>query len=184
MVRNFADSCVMQWEQRQYTKTILYVKNTNTPTIYSVPRTPTFRANLQLCDKVAKTCQIAQTLAFCATSAKEQLQKQSDVKPTKVSQEALKIALSLTSAKAKLQKQSDENITDFLSTESIPNSKEVDQNVETSALTLQGEFLRWHRRLGHLSYKKMVLLCTLRILPRRLLTVRPPMCTSCKAGSM
>ena len=152
--------------------------------MYSVPRTPTFRANLQLCDKVAKTCQIAQTLAVCATSAKEQLQKQSDVKPTKVSQEALKIALRLTSTKAILQKQSDENITEFLSTDSIPDSKEVNQDVETSALTLQGEFLRWHHRLGYLSYKKMVLLCTLRILPRRLLTVRPPMCASCKTGSM
>ena len=60
----FADSCVMQWDQRKYTKTILYDKNTNTPKMYSVPRTPTFRANLQLCEKVAKTCQIAKTLAF------------------------------------------------------------------------------------------------------------------------
>ena len=137
----------MQWEQRKYTKTILYDKNTNTPKMYSVPRTPTFRANLQLCEKVSKTCQIAPTLDFCATSAKDQLQKQSDVKSTKVSQEALTIALSLSSVTAKLQKQSDENITDFLSTDSIPDSKAVNQDVETSALTLQGEFRRWHHRL-------------------------------------
>ena len=99
----YEDSCVMQWEQRKYTKTVIYDKNTNTPKMYSVPCTSTFRANLQLCDKVTKSCQIAQTLAFCATSAEEQLQKQSNVKPAKLSQEALKIALSLTSVKDKLQ---------------------------------------------------------------------------------
>ena len=152
-------------------KTGLYYKNTNTPKMHSVPHTPTFRANIQLCDKVAKSCQIVQILAFCTLSAKEQLQKQSDVKPIKVSQEALKIALNLTSAKDKLQKQSDENITDFLPTDTIPVFTEDDQDVNMSSHTLQCEFIRWHHRLGHLSYKNMVLLCTLRILSRRLLTV-------------
>ena len=71
----YDDACVMQWEQRKYTKTIIFDKNTNTPKMYSVPRTSTFCFNLQLCDKVGKNCQIDQTLAFCATSAKEQLQK-------------------------------------------------------------------------------------------------------------
>ena len=30
----------------------------------------------------------------------------------------------------------------------------------------------------------MILLCTLRILPRRLLTVKPPMCAGCETGDM
>ena len=32
--------------------------------------------------------------------------------------------------------------------------------------------------------QKMILLCTLRILPRRLLKVKPPICAGCKAGAM
>ena len=66
----------------------------------------------------------------------------------------------------------------------VPLCTKVAQDVKTSALTPQGKFLRWHHRLGHLSYKKMISLCTLRILPRRLLTVRPPMCAGCKTGAM
>ena len=77
-----------------------------------------------------------------------------------------------------------ENLEDFLTTDNVPLCTEVAQDVETSALTPQDEFLRWHHRLGYLSYKKMILLCTLRILPRRLLIVRPPMCAGCKAGAM
>ena len=100
----YDDACVMQWKQSKFTKTITYDKNKNTPRMSSVPRTSNFCANLQLCDKVGNTCEIAQTLAFCATSANEQLQTQSDVNPTKISQAALQIALSLTLAKEKLQK--------------------------------------------------------------------------------
>ena len=96
----------------------------------------------------------------------------------------IRITLSLTSAKEKLQKQSDENITDFLPTNYILESNEVEQDIEMSVLALQGAFLRWYHRLKHLSYKKMILLCDLRILPRRLLLVKPLMCTSCKSGSM
>ena len=36
----------------------------------------------------------------------------------------------------------------------VPLCTKVAQDVKTSALTPQGEFLRWHHRLGHLSYKK------------------------------
>ena len=66
----------------------------------------------------------------------------------------------------------------------VPLCTKVAQYVKTSALTPQGEFLRWYHRLGHLSYKKMILLCTLCILPRRLFKVKPPMCVGCKAGAM
>jgi len=46
------------------------------------------------------------------------------------------------------------------------------------------ELLRWHHRLGHLSFLKLRILIKLGILPKRLLTVKAPMCASCKAGQM
>ena len=79
----------MQWKQRKFTKIINYDKSTNISRTYSISRTSNYRANLQVCDKVENTCKIFQTLVFCATSANEQLQTQSDVKPTKNNQAAL-----------------------------------------------------------------------------------------------
>jgi len=44
------------------------------------------------------------------------------------------------------------------------------------------EFLRWHHRLGHISSKKIRILATQGILPRRLATCQIPLCTSCLFG--
>ena len=77
-----------------------------------------------------------------------------------------------------------ENITDFLDKEAIPTPTQVDMDHETSALTLRGEYFRWHHKLGHLSFKKMTLLIILGFLPRKLLKVRPPVCAACKYGAM
>ena len=76
------------------------------------------------------------------------------------------------------------NIIDFLDKEAIPTPTQMDMDHETSALTPRGEYLRWHHRLDHLSFKKMTLLIILGILPRKLLRVWPPVCTACKYGTM
>ena len=128
--------------------------------MYSSPRLAQYRAKLRLQDIKCKTANNAQTIAFSAPISEEALQTQPQEQNTQ------------------------ENLEDFLTMENTPLCTEVAQDVETSALTPQGEFLRWHHRLEHLSYKKMILLCTLRILSRRLLTVKPPMCAGCKAGAM
>ena len=124
--------------------------------MYSSPRT----AKLRLQDIKCKTANNAQTIAFSSPISHEALQTQPQKQDTQ------------------------ENLEDFLMISKVPLCAKVAQDVETSALTPQGEFLRWHHRLGYLSYKNMVLLCTLRILPRRLLAVKPPMCVGCKAGAM
>ena len=118
--------------------------------MYSSPRLAKYRAKLRLQDIKCKTANNAQTIAFSAPILDEALQTQPPEQDTQ------------------------ENLEKFLTTDNVPLCTEVAQDVETSALTPQDEFLRWHHRLGYLSYKKMILLCTLRILPRRLLTVKPP----------
>jgi len=78
----------------------------------------------------------------------------------------------------------DEPLTEFLDdvSPSVPNNPKEDEH--TSALMHRGEYMRWHYKLGHLSNMKMRALIFLRLLPQYLLTVNPPICTSCKAGSM
>ena len=52
------------------------------------------------------------------------------------------------------------------------------------ASTNEGELLRWHYRLGHLSWKKLNLLALLGIIPRKLFNLRAPKCPCCIAAQM
>ena len=66
----------------------------------------------------------------------------------------------------------------------MPTSRELEQDDDSQANSLRGEFLRWHYRLGHMSYAKMKMLVILRLLPTKLLQVKPPLCSHCKIGAM
>ena len=52
------------------------------------------------------------------------------------------------------------------------------------AKDLNREFIRWHYRLGHMSFKKMKLLAVLGVLPSRLQECSPPTCATCIYGGM
>ena len=53
---------------------------------------------------------------------------------------------------------------------------------DTMPQDASAEFLRWHHRLGHISSKKIRILATQGILPKRLANCRVPICTSCLFG--
>ena len=57
-------------------------------------------------------------------------------------------------------------------------------NQTLAASTDEGELLRWHYRLGHLSWAKLKLLALLGIIPRKLAAIRHPPCPCCIAASM
>ena len=59
-----------------------------------------------------------------------------------------------------------------------------DDETELVATTPQAELLRWHYRLGHLSFNKILLLCKQGILPRSLASVQKPKCSACLMGAM
>ena len=53
-----------------------------------------------------------------------------------------------------------------------------------SAKDINREFIRWHYRLGHISFKKMKLLSVLGELPRKFQECSPPACAVCIYGGM
>jgi hypothetical protein len=78
-----------------------------------------------------------------------------------------------------------ENVADFVSTDLTPTPTLVEEEQEhIAATTNRGEMLRWHYRLGHLSFAKIKLLALLNVLPRRLALVKPPKCACCIYGKM
>jgi len=165
----YAGGCQMQWNQRKYTKTIQHDPKTNTPRLYTVPRSTTFRRKLAALDLVAKSTIHTKTHAFCV-DLENKNNKNIHLDDNGV----------LINDKSRKQ----ELITEFLPPENIPTPREIEQDSDTSALTPKGEYLRWHYRLGHLSYSKMTILILLGYLPKKLLTVKPPMCACCKIGAM
>ena len=61
---------------------------------------------------------------------------------------------------------------------------EEEEDRDLPATTDQAELLRWHYRLGHLSFKKIRNMSALGILPKRLLGIKPPVCAVCIYGGM
>jgi hypothetical protein len=61
----------------------------------------------------------------------------------------------------------------------------IDEDLENlSCQDPQTEILRWHCRLGHLSFRRIKRMAELGILPRKLAQVNPPQCAGCLFGTM
>ena len=151
----YDDSCVMEWNQRRYRRTIQMDPITNTPNILSAPGFNAYRKKAAALDcLLTETSALQQTVAFSATTDHETSKSSND-----------------------------ENVSDFMK-EINEKTINLQEDFNTSALTDKGELLRWHYRLGHLSFLKMRILMMLGILPKKLIHVRPPVCACCLAGAM
>ena len=118
----YAGGCQMQWNQRQYTKTIHHDRKTNTPRLYTVSRSTTFRRKVAALDLVAKTTLHTKPHAFCV-----ELENKNN-KNIHLDENGV-----LFNNKSRKQ----ENISEFLPEENIPTPRKVEQDSDTSALPLK-----------------------------------------------
>ena len=78
-----------------------------------------------------------------------------------------------------------EELTDFTSTAQRPNMDAMEEEEEHMAATSdRGELIRWHHRLGHMSFDRLQNLAKANIIPRRLSKVKKPKCVACIYGKM
>jgi hypothetical protein len=65
-------------------------------------------------------------------------------------------------------------------------SPPIDKNdqVDLVAADEQSELMRWHHRLGHLSFAKIKALALAGEIPKKLAKVKPPVCAGCLYGAM
>ena len=61
---------------------------------------------------------------------------------------------------------------------------EDDERHQHVTIDDQAELMRWHHRLGHLSFPKLKKLAILGEIPKQLAKVRPPVCSGCLFGAM
>jgi len=66
----------------------------------------------------------------------------------------------------------------------LPSISIKDQNDKIEGVDGMSEWMRWHYRLGHMSFRKMKILCTMGFLPKRFLKLKNPKCAGCLYGSM
>jgi len=59
-----------------------------------------------------------------------------------------------------------------------------DQNDKIEGVNDMSEWMRWHYRLGHMSFRKIKLLCAMGFLPKKFLKLKTPKCAGCLYGSM
>ena len=65
-----------------------------------------------------------------------------------------------------------------------PITHVIPEDQEPTSLDPHDELLRWHYRLGHLSFEHILQLACSGQLPKRLLTCKKPFCTACQYGKM
>ena len=65
-----------------------------------------------------------------------------------------------------------------------PITHTIPEDQEPTSLDPHDELLRWHYRLGHLSFDRIRRLAQLGQLPKRLLTCKKPFCTACQYGKL
>jgi len=68
------------------------------------------------------------------------------------------------------------------SKDSEPPPTIIEDEEDTVPQDASAELLRWHHRLGHISFKKLQLMSKTHILPKKLSTCKVPLCTSCLFG--
>jgi hypothetical protein len=66
----------------------------------------------------------------------------------------------------------------------LPKPHIIPEEEEPMQLTPHDELLRWHYRLGHLPFRRLIKMCLQGILPKNLMSVKPPFCPACQYGGL
>ena len=200
---------ILQWGSRsQYTKTIYNNKRSRVPIMYSAPGTVRYNAYQAAVragtDQSFMTCFASNVVS---DSEDEVANTEGQVrmprnKPIEVPKDSVTVATdqhpselpkdtpSITPTQAPAELPSEvpiqvEEVNDMFIDLEPRNTEEFKEETELlQATTDRGELMRWHYRLGHLSFKKLKIMAKLHLIPSRLEHVRPPKCSGCIYGKM
>ena len=64
--------CVLHWDQQRYTKTVQHDKQTNTPRMYTLPRSTRYRKQVTALELLANTATLIKTVVFGTTQEEEE----------------------------------------------------------------------------------------------------------------
>ena len=171
---------ILTWgRQSQYKLTVHNDRNSNVPIMYSAPSIDKYQAY---------QAQVNQTInndyLTCCPAAHYISDAESDSELTTT--ESVNIITTSDDQELTQTGYTQEHITDVMSQlepRATPVVEEEDEQVIT-ATSDKAELMRWHYRLGHLSFKKLKILAEKNIIPKRLSKIRSPKCAGCIYGKM
>ncbi len=183
------------WNQQKYRRKILYHPLTNTPSFCTASALRTYRAFMALFEAMeAQYHQQEHVLQMPGQihldkefTAKGNVHANIPNKPITDSEGATSNKLTVKASNlssAKGDKEEKETTRMGLLTFDINPELEEDKHVYLAAVNNQAKLMRWHYRLGHLSFAKLTQLAINGKIPRRLAKVKPPACTGCLFGAM
>ena len=175
------DRAILRWgPNKKYRRTVMNSRETNIPNITSVPNIESFLSHVKRTNENGKfyqTCiKCCQTTAHIITDdesieASSSNQHTSNLlsSPDQVNDEIIGDKTVHQPKGSNVSEYRKENLTNFTTNdEEVNNELHVIESDEEalSANTPYAELLRWHYRLGHISFIKLKAMATLGILPK------------------
>jgi hypothetical protein len=192
---SYGNRYVMYWDQQRYKKTIEWNSKTNTGIFRSAAGAIDYRVYSAAVD-ADNEVEKHEHLCFQSHSSDTHLisddesdndhSESIDDMPNERSTRNNNDKPSKREATADYNETREENLTDYFTEDSIKEPTHVidDEDEPLAADTPQAELLRWHYRLGHISFARLRILALMGTIPRRLLHVKNPKCAGCLYGAM
>ena len=185
------DRGILHWGPKgQFKKTGMISKLSNTPDIYSAPVCSSFNKYSTL---TSKQCHMCETVCYPAhiipddESSVSSAETSTSIEdsPVIITPENEETPSDTNNSSTPFSDHQDENITEFMTIDEPQQVNVIEPDEEElTASTPYAELLRWHYRLGHMSFHKLKAMARLGILPRQLMNVENPKCASCYFGKM
>ena len=163
------------WAQRRFTKTVPLDPNTNVGLTTTAPGARDFRS---FCATVT-TPETKQTNIFTTHIIPDEEDDESFQPKDPVKTD--------TQEETEQAKPQDEVMTEVPKASLVdmgPVTHVIPDDQEPTSLDPHDELLRWHYRLGHLSFDRIKQLASTGQLPKRLLSCKKPFCAACQYGKM
>jgi hypothetical protein len=183
--QQFWNRNILRWgEEGEYTRTVYNNKRSNVPIIYSSPSSQHYSAYQATVRKTIQQHYCTKFMCNEATMVSDDDGSQASLRTT--SNE------SITPIQQRDQTHIEQINDAFTQLPSdiptiiprdLPTVITDDEELVTGADDAS-ELMRWHYRLGHLSFKKMHTLAMKGLIPKKLSKVRPPKCACCIYGNM
>ena len=164
----YSDRVELQWDRQRHCRTIVLDPNTNVASLTSAPGYTKFRVYRSQFDQANYS--MPEQEFFGALP-----------RPPSDSEGDTVAYSSISDASDQLVPESN---LELVETPTKHEIKRVDEDLEVTHNNPQAELLRWHCRLGHLSFKTIRSMAANGILPKRLVDCQVPKCSSCVYGKL
>ena len=192
---SYADECVLYWNQCRHKRSIKWDNKTNTAVLRSAPgayKYRVFAATLEASQDIETNEHLCYRANIQDTHVisddEEELSNQHEQSQDMFRHEPAPNdkASDIYAAAEKHNKMREENLTNFmdnLTEKPVHVIGDTDERL-LSANNPQAELLRWHYRLGHISFARLRILALLGTIPRKLIHAKTPKCAGCMYGAM